>query len=257
MAQSGGACKAPAAPGDRETRRLRRPRRRPGDDATQECLGPQEAVRRRVRLTHPTCLRIAPFRGWRAQADACMGTRRPCGRHVRLPLTPTLSSWRSHAPHGCADGGRGDVGEARGEGELARRLHGVTSVGRAAISAAVLGPVEKRTGGTVVADVVRQAHHGVGAPCLRTMLGMSARCWQRLSFTLIGLVPAPCAYGIVRFASGHGAGAERGRPFQPAIRGSQFGQPAGRSHGPWSVSRDPECGGGASEAQLSAKVQGV
>ena len=44
---------------------------------------------------------------------------------------------------------------------------------------------------------------------------------------------------------------------QTAIRGSQAGQSAGRPHGSWSASRDPERGGGASEAQLSAKIQGV
>ena len=50
------------------------------------------------------------------------------------------------------------------------------------------------------------------------------------ALTQIGLIPGYSARGMIRLASGHGAGAERGCPSQPANRGSQSDQPglAGR-----------------------------
>jgi hypothetical protein len=67
-----------------------------------------------------------------------------------------------------------------------------------------------------------------------------------------GEIPIPAPWRAWHDAPclGSWGGAGCRAPSRPPIRGSQFGQPAGWSHEPWSVSRDPACGGEASGAQF-------
>jgi hypothetical protein len=65
---------------------------------------------------------LSPVGQVRLESMGCARCRPSPSEQVR-GQAPALSSWRSHASHGCAGAERGAVGEARGEGTRAAPMH--------------------------------------------------------------------------------------------------------------------------------------